>query len=67
MMTIAEATQPHADPGVASAEAGLVFLDGPNGVALTLTAEAAAATGRSLIDAADAAQAQLSAGRDKPL
>ncbi|MES2495795.1 MAG: hypothetical protein V4618_06765 [Pseudomonadota bacterium] len=39
-------------PASASAEDGFVVLDGPNGVALTLTPLAAAQTGRNLIDAA---------------
>jgi len=66
-MSIDDATEPHAEPGVASAEKGLVMLDGPDGVAVTMTAEAAAATGRSLIVAAGVAQAQLSASGDAPL
>ncbi len=52
---------PHSDPGVAAAEGGLVFLDGPDGVAVTMTAAAAAETGRSLVDAAEVAERQLEA------
>lgn len=63
-MTIEAPTQPHAEPGVASAEKGLVMLDGPDGVAVTMTAEAAAATGQSLINAAGVAQAQRAAADD---
>ncbi|MDO9367365.1 MAG: hypothetical protein Q7T68_02250 [Sphingopyxis sp.] len=50
--------QPETEPGIASAEDGLVFLDGPDGVAMTMTADAAARTGQSLIDAAAVAERQ---------
>lgn len=50
---------PQTKPGIASAEDGLVVLDGPAGIAVTMTAGAAAETGRSLISAADIAQRQL--------
>lgn len=50
--------QPHAEPGSASAEEGLVVLDGPNGVAVTMTPDAAARTGQSLISAAALAAEQ---------
>jgi len=46
-------------PGVASAEQGLVILDGPDGVAVTMTPDAATGTGHSLITAADEARGQL--------
>lgn len=46
-------------PGVASAEDGLVMLDGPDGVAVTMTADAAAQTGYSLISAARRAEQQI--------
>ena len=46
------------EAGVASAELGQVTLDGPDGVAITLTPQAAAETGRRLIAAAEAAVAQ---------
>jgi hypothetical protein len=39
-------------PGKASVEEGLVLLDGPNGVAVTMTAYAASETGKSLLEAA---------------
>lgn len=39
-------------PGSASVEDGLVVLDGPDGVAVTMTAEAARRTGSSLLAAA---------------
>lgn len=48
-------TQPFSDAGVASVEDGHVVLDGPNGIAITLTAEAAVATGRSLVEAGEMA------------
>ena len=43
-------------PGIASAEAGLVLLDGPDGIAMTMTAYAASETGKSLIEAAQRAE-----------
>lgn len=46
-------------PGMASAENGYVFLDGPDGVAVTLTPDAAIATGESLIAAAKIARDQV--------
>lgn len=54
-----EGLKPETEPGVASAEGGLVILDGPDGVAATMTADAAARTGQSLIDAAERASKQL--------
>ena len=45
-------------PGVATAEQGVVLLDGPDGVAIAMTPEAAEATGRSLIAAAEEAAGQ---------
>lgn len=45
-------TRPLRDAGNASAEGGLVLLEGPDGIAITLTPEAARRTGESLIDAA---------------
>jgi len=50
------AFMPMTHPASASAEDGFVILDGPNGVALTLTPLAAAQTGRNLIDAATEAE-----------
>ena len=49
---------PEAKPGIASAEDGFVLLDGPNGVAIAMTPEAAASTGRNLIAAAEEARQQ---------
>ena len=57
-MTSASPPEPRTMPGVASVEEGHVLLDGPDGVAIALTAEAAHATGRSLIEAAERARAQ---------
>jgi uncharacterized protein with beta-barrel porin domain len=39
-------------PGKASVEEGLVLLDGPDGIAVTMTAYAALETGKSLLEAA---------------
>jgi len=52
--------QPETEPGVATAEDGVVMLDGPDGVAVTMTASAAAQTGESLVSAAAIAQEQQS-------
>lgn len=52
-MTDESPTVPLTRPGIATAEGDLVMLDGPDGVAVTLTAEAARLTGQSLIAAAD--------------
>lgn len=46
------ALEPREDAGHATAEDGFVILDGPNGVAVTMTAEAAAQTADSLHEAA---------------
>jgi hypothetical protein len=48
-------------PGVVNAEDGYVFLDGPDGIAITLTPEAATIMGESLIAAAKAAKKQMGA------
>lgn len=50
--------QPQTEPGIASAEGGLVVLDGPNGIAVTLTPDAAIQTGQNLILAAEIAVRQ---------
>jgi len=50
--------QLHSVSGIATAEDGVVILDGPNGVALTMTPNAATQTGRSLISAAEIASRQ---------
>ncbi|MEG3083585.1 hypothetical protein U1707_08025 [Sphingomonas sp. PB2P12] len=50
--------KPESTPGIADAEHGLVTLDGPDGLAITFTVEAAAETGRRLIAAAERAATQ---------
>jgi hypothetical protein len=52
------ATQPLAEPAEASAEDGHVVVDGPDGFAITLTAEAATITGERLIEAGRIARRQ---------
>ncbi|OAN59858.1 hypothetical protein [Sphingomonas sp. TDK1] len=56
------ALTPEEEGGVATAELGLVLLDGPNGVAVAMTPEAAEATGRSLLAAAETAAGQRERG-----
>jgi hypothetical protein len=51
-------TEPQTQAGVASAEQGVVMLDGPNGVAVAMTPDAALSTGQSLIAAAEVARVQ---------
>jgi hypothetical protein len=53
---------PETDPGVATAESGQVILDGPDGVAIAMTPDAAEETGRRLIEAAAEARVQDSDG-----
>ena len=53
---------PHDNAGIASAEAGVVLLDGPDGVAVALSPDAAEETGRRLIAAAQEARTQAQAG-----
>ncbi|BCA60787.1 hypothetical protein HMP09_0021 [Sphingomonas sp. HMP9] len=50
--------KPETIPGVAAAEYGVVTLDGPDGLAIGMTPEAAAETGRRLIAAAALAATQ---------
>ena len=58
-MTIpSDLSMPRDDPGIATAEQGFVLLDGPNGIAMTMTPRAAAVTGQNLIEAAHAALRQ---------
>jgi hypothetical protein len=54
-----------AQGGTAVAEGGVVLLDGPDGIAVAMTPEAAEQTGSSLIEAATAAREQRSL-HDKP-
>lgn len=53
--------QPQDVAGVASAEAGVVMLDGPAGVAVAMLPDAAEETGRRLIAAAEEARRQPAA------
>lgn len=57
-MTVNSSTEPYANPGIASAEEGQVILEGPDGFAITMTPDAAVATGRSLIEAGEQAREQ---------
>ena len=50
--------EPETVAGKATAESGVVLLDGPGGVAVAMTPEAARETGRKLIEAADQADLQ---------
>lgn len=52
------AREPHRTGGVAIADSGLVLLDGPGGVAIALTPDAAESTARSLQAAAEEARGQ---------
>jgi hypothetical protein len=53
---------PREDAGKAAAQDGVVILDGPDGVAVTMTADAAARTADSLQEAAGQARAQRDTG-----
>lgn len=53
--------KPQTAGGVATAEDGFVLLDGPNGVAVAMSPEAAEATGLSLLAAAEEAATQRGA------
>ncbi|WP_419807367.1 hypothetical protein [Sphingomonas sp.] len=55
-MSEPESVPPQHLPGHASAENGLVVLDGPDGVAVTMSPDAAEETGRRLIEAARVAR-----------
>lgn len=57
---------PHDVAGIAVAEAGLVLLDGPDGVAIAMTPDAAEATGKSLIQAAALARTQSNQNPQEP-
>ncbi|MBX3595143.1 MAG: hypothetical protein KF783_11765 [Sphingomonas sp.] len=50
--------QPHTRAGSASAESGIVMLDGPNGIAIAMTPDAAEETARRLQTAAKEARQQ---------
>lgn len=55
---------PRTEPGTASAEAGVVVLDGPDGVAVAMLPDAAEETGRRLIAAAEQARGQRTDARE---
>ncbi|RYF58781.1 MAG: hypothetical protein EOO27_11445 [Comamonadaceae bacterium] len=57
-MTQNDKAEPRKDAGRASAENGVVVLDGPDGVAVTMTVEAAVLTAESLQAAAELARTQ---------
>jgi len=57
--------RPETIAGVAAAQDGFVTLDGRDGLAITMTPEAAAETGRRLIAAAELAALQLT--KEPPL
>lgn len=61
-MTGQDPLSPREDAGKATAEQGQVLLDGPDGVAVAMTADAAEETGRRLIAAAEAARRQHGQG-----
>ena len=52
------AKEPEAEPSKVAAEDGLVFVDGPDGVAVTMTPEAAEETSQRLLQAAAQALGQ---------
>ena len=49
-------TDPFAEAGTAVVEDGVVLLDGPDGIAISMTPDAAEVTGKSLIEAARVAR-----------
>jgi len=53
-----ESVRSHSQPSEVNAEAGQVLVEGPDGVAVSLTPDAAEETGRRLIDAASQARLQ---------
>jgi hypothetical protein len=55
-----ESVQAYAEPSEVSAEQGKVIVEGPDGVAITLTPDAAEETGRRLVFAASQARGQIS-------
>lgn len=58
------AATPFTEGGKASAEDGVVMLDGPDGVAISMTPQPAEQTGSSLLDAAREARRQQAAQTD---
>ena len=59
-------TVTHKDPSTVAAEEGDVIVDGPDGVAVTLTPEAAIETSNRLLDSGLEAQGQRVARRRQP-
>jgi len=55
----------NADPSVVVAEQGEVILEGPDGVAVTMTPDAAEETARRMIRAASEARLQLERGEGR--
>ena len=55
---------PHADPSAVSVEEGEVLVDGPDGVAVAMTADAAEETGKRLLKAAAEARDQTAGDDD---
>ena len=53
-----ESVTSHSEPSDVTAEQGIVIVEGPDGVAVTLTADAAEETGKRMIRAASEARAQ---------
>ncbi|MBP7567556.1 MAG: hypothetical protein KA795_16280 [Burkholderiaceae bacterium] len=65
-MTLRRAiTRPCRDAGTATVEDGIVLLDGPDGVAVAMTADAAEQTAHSLLAAAAQARGQDPAPRQE--
>ena len=64
MMDNKTALHPREDAGVATAIDGVVVLDGPDGVAVTMTADAATRTADSLHAAANDARRHTRQGPD---
>jgi hypothetical protein len=56
-----ESVQSHAQPSEVNAEQGEVIVEGPDGVAVSLTPDAAEETARRMILAADTARRQTQA------
>jgi hypothetical protein len=58
--------KPCEEPGKASVEEGVIVLDGPDGVAVTMTAAAAEGTADSLLQAAAQIRKEQHARDEKP-
>ncbi len=63
----ARGLSPSSDAGIATAEQGLVLLDGPDGVAIAMTPECAAETASQLAAAAEEARRQQARGSGPPV